>query len=405
LSQVYEELVLIHKLSAGMKISDSDQNYLKMACQSLTDIVNVEGIAILLEGESNGSLVRAAGSGLVEFDQTGKRLLLERLTAELKKGKEALLDSNAFSNFKYNWPENIQSIIAVPLYGKGRSESRMTGKTDTSHLIGLLVAVNRLDKPDFDSADIKLFNSVATNCAVFVENGRLFKDLKELFIGSLKALTSSIDAKDRYTHGHSERVASIARWLAEKYSEQEFLDQEQIHNIYIAGLLHDIGKIGISEVVLCKKGKLTKDEMKYIEKHPSVGSAILSQIKQMRDIVPAVLYHHERVDGKGYPSRLTGRDIPLAAKIIGLADSFDAMTSERPYRPAMSLETALDEIRNNLGTQFDEKVAMVFLNSDIYGLWETLQHKSNVSFAQKEFFETGADALEIIKDENSDAEI
>jgi HD-GYP domain-containing protein (c-di-GMP phosphodiesterase class II) len=281
----------------------------------------------------------------------------------------------------------------------------MPGKSDASCLIGILVAVNRLDKPDFDSADIKLFNSVATNCAVFVENGRLFKDLKELFIGSLKALTSSIDAKDRYTRGHSERVASIARWIAEKYSEFEFLDQEQIHNIYIAGLLHDIGKIGISEAVLCKNGKLTDDEMENIKKHPSIGAAILSQIKQMQDMVPAVLYHHERIDGKGYPSRLTGKDIPLAAKIIGLADSFDAMTSERPYRPAMKIEKALSEIKNNLGTQFDEKIGRVFLESNIYDFWESLQHKSAALFSEKEFIEAGENAVETVKIEDSNAKI
>jgi HD-GYP domain-containing protein (c-di-GMP phosphodiesterase class II) len=388
LSQVYEELALIHKLSAEMKISDSDQNYLKMACESLTDIVNVEGIAILLANESADKLVLAAGSGLVGFDEAGKTLLRERLIRELEQGREALLDSKAFSEFKYDWPENIQSIIAVPLYGRGHSASRPPGESDSNYLVGLLVAVNRLDKPDFDSADIKLFNSVATSCAVFVENGRLFNDLRDLFVGSLRALTSSIDAKDRYTRGHSERVALIAQWLAEKYSEREYLDREQIHNIYLAGLLHDIGKIGISEAVLCKKGKLTEDEMNCIKKHPSIGAGILSGIKQMHEIIPAVLCHHEHPDGNGYPNGLVGEGIPLAARIIGLADSFDAMTSERPYRPAMSIERALDEIRKNLGAQFDEKVGQVFLDSNIYNLWESLKNKNNVLLPEKEFAET-----------------
>ncbi len=391
LSQVYEELALIHKLSAGMKISDPDQNYLKMACESLADIINVEGIAILLAIESADNLVLAAGSGLVGLEEEeGKTLLRERLIRELEQGREALLDSNAFSEFKYDWPENIQSIIAVPLYGRGHSDSHPPGESDSSYLVGLLVAVNRLDKPDFDSADIKLFNSVATSCAVFVENGRLFNDLRDLFIGSLRALTSSIDAKDRYTRGHSERVALIAQWIAEKYSEREYLDREQIHNIYLAGLLHDIGKIGISEAVLCKKGKLTEDEMNCIKKHPSIGAGILSGIKQMHEIIPAVLCHHEHPDGNGYPNGLVGEGIPLAARIIGLADSFDAMTSERPYRPAMSIERALDEIRKNLGAQFDEKVGQVFLGSNIYNLWESLKNKNNVLLPEQKFTETDA---------------
>ena len=197
--------------------------------------------------------------------------------------------------------------------------------------------------------------------------------MKELFIGSLKALTSSIDAKDKYTHGHSERVAFISRWIAERLSGEDRLEEDQVHKIYLAGLLHDIGKIGIEEVVLCKKGKLTEQEFSRIRKHPSIGAGILRGIKQMRDIVSGVLYHHERIDGKGYPNGLTGEQIPLTGKIVGLADSFDAMTSKRTYRDAMSIEQALEEIERNLGTQFDEKIGRVFLESDVYRLWEVMQ--------------------------------
>jgi GAF domain-containing protein len=123
----------------------------------------------------------------------------------LDSGKEILLDSNVESPMKYEWPEKVESLIAVPL----RSSERT---------FGFMVATNVIDKPDFDSIDIKLFNSVANQCAVFIENGKLFSDLKELFIGSLKALTNSIDAKDQYTRGHSERVAFISRWIAERFA-------------------------------------------------------------------------------------------------------------------------------------------------------------------------------------------
>jgi HD-GYP domain-containing protein (c-di-GMP phosphodiesterase class II) len=236
-----------------------------------------------------------------------------------------------------------------------------------------MVAVNRLDKADFDSTDIKLFTSVASGCAVFIENGRLFNDLKELFVGSLKALTNSIDAKDQYTRGHSERVAIISRWIAERLAEHEPLDAEQIHRVYLAGLLHDVGKIGIDENVLRKNGKLTEGERECIQRHPAIGASILRGIKQMRDIVPGVLCHHERMDGKGYPSGLMADEIPLTAKIIGLADSFDAMTSKRVYRDAMTVTDALEEIRKGLGTQFDACAGRIFLESDIYHLWDLIQ--------------------------------
>lgn len=262
--------------------------------------------------------------------------------------------------------------------------------TGDSAVIGIMAAINRIDKPDFDSTDVKLFNSVANSCAVFVENGRLVGDLKELFIGSLKSLTSSIDAKDPYTRGHSERVAYVSRWIAEKVAVQENLEPEQIHRIYLAGLLHDIGKVGIDEVVLRKNGKLTKNELGDIKKHPSIGAGILSGIKQMRDIVPGILTHHERVDGRGYPNGLAGDQIPLMGKIIGLADSFDAMTSRRTYRNAMTIEEAIGEIRKGLGTQFDEKIGRIFINSDVYQLWDVIQNGVDEVYGRVSFAEYGA---------------
>jgi HD-GYP domain-containing protein (c-di-GMP phosphodiesterase class II) len=376
LAQTYEELVLLHRLSTNMKVTEADSNFLQMACDSLTEIVSVEGIAILLEKaiDDERQWVIAAGSGLIDMDEQTAAILHSRLTDDINSGKEALLDSEVDSSFRYDWPSRINNIIAVPLFGKEKAESHFAGKNKTCNsIMGFMVAINRIGKQDFDSTDVKLFNSVAGGCAVFIENGRLFKDLKELFIGSLKALTSSIDAKDTYTHGHSERVAFISRWIAEHLSERELLEEEQIHKVYLAGLLHDIGKIGIEEAVLRKTGKLTEQEFSRIKKHPSIGAGILREIQQMRDIVPGVLCHHERVDGRGYPNGLVGEKIPLTGKIVGLADSFDAMTSKRTYRNALTVEQALAEIERGLGTQFDEKLGRIFLESDVYRLWDIIR--------------------------------
>ncbi|OHB58968.1 MAG: hypothetical protein A2Y07_04820 [Planctomycetes bacterium GWF2_50_10] len=362
LAQTYEELVLLYKMSTSMKVTESDANYLQMACDSLTDLVNVEGIAILIE-KTIGNVKRpvlTAGSGLIDIDEKLANVLFDRLNEQVSMGKEALLDSEVDSKFRYSWPGRIKNIIAVPLYSNEK-------------VAGLMVAVNRLDKPDFDSIDVKLFNSVANECAVFIENIRLFTDLKELFIGSLKALTNSIDAKDQYTRGHSERVAFISRWIAEKLGEEEPLDEQFIHRIYLAGLLHDIGKIGISEALLCKNGALSDEERNQIKSHPAIGSNILSDIKLMADIVPGVLCHHERMDGKGYPGGLKGEEIPLIGKIVMIADAFDAMTSKRVYRNAMDIQKALSEMEKGLGTQFDEKIGRLFIKHAGYELWKILQ--------------------------------
>lgn len=396
LARVYEELVLLHKVGMNMRVTESDTNFLQLACDSLTDIVLVEGIAILLERYIDGErkLVIAAGSGLIDIDERMAAILYSRLIDEVAKGHEALLDSEVDAPFRFDWPESIRNIITVPLCTKENSDSGLChrARNDIS-VIGFMVAVNRIDKPDFDSTDIKLFTSVASGCAVFIDNGRLFRDLKELFVGSLRALTSSIDAKDQYTRGHSERVALISRWIAERIAERQPLDEEQIHKIYLTGLLHDIGKIGIDEHVLRKNGKLTPEEREYIQRHPCIGASILRGIKQMRDIVPGVLCHHERMDGTGYPDGLRGDEIPLTGKIVGLADSFDAMTSRRVYRDALSIEHALDEIRRGLGTQFDKMVGTIFLESDVHQLWGLIQDGCAEVYGATDLADYGANAV------------
>jgi putative nucleotidyltransferase with HDIG domain len=410
LAQTYEELVLLHKLSTNMKVTEPDANFLQMACDKLTEIINVEGIAVLLEKTVEGEkqLVLAAGIGLIDIDAQMAAVLRNRLAEEISGGQEALLDSEVDSPLKYEWSEHIKNIIAVPLWGKNKTQAQVRDISISqnkhkraepqdgpggSRIRGLMVAINRIDKPDFDSTDVKLFNSVANGCAVFVENGRLFKDLKELFVGALRALTSSIDAKDQYTRGHSERVAFISRWIAERLAEEESLKEEDIHKIYLAGLLHDIGKMGVDESILRKKGRLTEQEFDHIRAHSSIGASILSEIKQMRDIVPGVLSHHERVDGKGYPNGLVGEQVPLIGRIIGLADSFDAMTSKRVYRNAMTVTETLAEIEKGLGTQFDEKVGRAFINSDVYHLWDIMQDGFAEIYGGGDFAEYGTVAV------------
>jgi putative nucleotidyltransferase with HDIG domain len=194
-----------------------------------------------------------------------------------------------------------------------------------------------------------------------------------LMMGLLHALTSAVDAKDAYTCGHSERVALLSRRLAKEIA----LPESQVDRIYMAGLLHDVGKIGVPEAVLQKTGKLTPEEFDQMKRHPGVGARILSDIKQVEDIIPGVLHHHERYDGKGYPTGLSGQNIPLMGRIICLADCFDAMTSNRTYRRALPLEVALSEIRRCSGTQFDPKLAEAFLKISIEQFRELLaDHQS-----------------------------
>jgi putative nucleotidyltransferase with HDIG domain len=177
-------------------------------------------------------------------------------------------------------------------------------------------------------------------------------------MGLLHSLTSAVDAKDAYTCGHSERVAALSKMLAQQFG----LDDAQVERIYMAGILHDVGKIGVPEAVLKKPGKLTVEEFEQMKKHPAIGAKILQDVKQIQDIIPGVLHHHERFDGRGYPYGLSGHNIPLMGRIICLADCFDAMTSTRTYRKAMPLEVTLADIRRCSGTQFDPALTEAFLS-------------------------------------------
>ena len=179
-----------------------------------------------------------------------------------------------------------------------------------------------------------------------------------MFEQTAESLASAIDAKDRYTHGHSTRVASISRQIAERAG----LSEEECRKIYFSALLHDVGKIGVPDVIINKEGKLTDEEFEHIRQHPILGYQILSSIKQSPELSVGAHYHHERYDGKGYPDGLKGEEIPETARIIAVADAYDAMTSTRSYRKELSGEKTKEELRKGMGTQFDPKYAQIMLD-------------------------------------------
>lgn len=209
---------------------------------------------------------------------------------------------------------------------------------------------------EFGTYEAGLATTAASVLAAYARNASLFNDYKELLTGTIRSLVNAIDAKDSYTCGHSDRVALLSRRLAAAIG----FDSQKCHRIYMSGLLHDVGKIGVPDVVLNKAGKLTDEEFDQIKQHPVIGHEILRHVKNLNYVLPGVLHHHESIDGRGYPHGLKGDDIPLEARIIAVADAYDAMTSDRAYRAGMPTEKAESILKDGAGQQWDAELIKAF---------------------------------------------
>ena len=249
-----------------------------------------------------------------------------------------------------------KSMVCVPLRSKDR-------------VIGVLQALNKLDSvpsrpsrhawADFYETDLRLLQTLSNQVAIAVENSLLYTDLKRSFYETVQALAETIEKKDRYTGGHIKRVVKYSSIIARHLS----LTSEQIERIQLGALLHDIGKIGIEDKILKKHSHLDPEERRLMQQHPALGYDIMRRVQGLRDVIAGMRYHHERWDGNGYPLGLKGEEIPLIARIIAVADTYDAIISNRPYRKGFAPERAFDEITSNKCAQFDPVVVEAFVEA------------------------------------------
>lgn len=240
-----------------------------------------------------------------------------------------------------DWTD-VESLVGAPLKIRGTTRGFLVGYSLTKHR-------------RFNEGERKLLMTVANRTAAAIENAQLYEDLKSTFRQTIRGLASAIDTMDRYTRGHSERVAAYSQILAIKLG----LPPDQVEIVRQSALMHDIGKIGCV-LNLNKPGRLTAQEYEVFKKHPGYGKDILEPITFLQPLIPGVHLHHERWDGAGYPIGMRGQQIPIMARIVSVADTYDAMTSDRAYRKALPHDTAVQEIRDCSGSQFDPEVARSF---------------------------------------------
>lgn len=368
LENAARSMILEHKLD----------NLIKMVVRMLAQKVKVTHASILLHDKykdayiltlSRGSLRAKIPVGLTRMDKDDplirffkehkNRILFDSEAIVYKSAKEILNNGNNIEN-------KLKQMLSHVLYQMELLDTIICipGFFRDDLLVIILLGCKKNGK-DFKKEELSFLVALASNIAMAIKNAQLFKELEseldkkhQLFIRTTIALAAAIEAKDHYTHGHTTRVTNLSLEIARrlKQKDRKICDERFFENIRISSLLHDIGKIGVPEYILNKKGELTIGERNRIKAHPLIGVAILKPIKELEPSLVGVKYHHERYDGAGYPEGLKGEEIPLIASIISVADSFDAMTRDRPYRLALQKNDAITEIQRLSGRQFNPRI-------------------------------------------------
>ncbi len=338
------EALSLYKVSEAIAASLSLEEVIATVSDSAVNEIRADVVATWLEDGEGGYVERSVqqGAALPASLDPG-RLDRNVISTRLSRGEQLVEHGARAADLFELLPERaVSSIAIVPLKMRER-------------LIGWIGVISLTASKRFDEGQRKMLSIVASRAAAAIENARLYEDLQATFQQTIQSLARTIDKMDRYTAGHSERVAryavALAGWLG--------LSEDMTEIVRHSALMHDIGKVGCV-MNLNKPGKLTQEEYEIFKKHPVYGREILDPIKFLQPVIPGVHLHHERWDGRGYPLGLAGQEIPLIARIISVADTYDAMTSDRAYRRALPHEVTVNEIIRCSSTQFDPNVSGTF---------------------------------------------
>ncbi len=340
----------IEAIQTPLKTHD-EQNGLEQildAAEALLKPKAVNRISIMLLDEHREYLRIVAARGIpVEIVRSTRQPVTKGIGGYVvQSGKPFLCqDFGKFSSTieLTDYEQGIVSSLCVPVISK-------------ENVVGVLCASTHSRTQPLDDMDLSAFVILGHAVAATIQNSQLYQGLKNSYLPTIHALAKAIDVKDKYTFDHSEKIAKYAMAVADYFR----LSEGDKQDLYAAALLHDIGKIGVRDFVLFKPGKLTSEEYDEIKKHSVLGVKILEPLEGMKGVAKLVLYHQEKYDGTGYPYGLKGEEIPLGSRILSVVDAFHAMTSDRVYRKAMSVDWAKEELERFKGIQFDPKVVEAF---------------------------------------------
>ncbi|MCP4756400.1 MAG: GAF domain-containing protein [Proteobacteria bacterium] len=348
-----DEFRTLSRLSTILNSSLDQQSVRLRAMEAVVELLDCEtGSLYLIDEEKNELYFEVALGEKGEAVREIRLKIGEGVAGWVaQEGKSDLVPDTALDP---RWASRVDkkskfetlNMITVPVKNKNK-------------VIGVLQAINKRHGRNPSKFDLKLLESLSDQVAIALENARLYEEQKAMFKETAEAITTAIEKRDPYTGGHSKRVRDFCM-AAAKYMN---LPSKSVEWLELSAILHDTGKIGVDDKILRKPGRLTDDEFDSIKRHPGYGRDILRHVKSLEPIIPGMKMHHERYDGKGYPDGLRKSKIPLLARIINVADTWDAMTSDRPYRNGLSDDIALDELKKFAGTQFDPKVVKAFLTA------------------------------------------
>lgn len=363
---------IVHKLE--QKVGDLEQskklihNLLRMTGALMTSSRNIDDLLDLLVASMVNSLEAESGVVLLtDRDETKLKLQLKCTYGKNMEQLSAIAALNGAGPFEWVIREKRTLIVNGSLGASGFAPQKndvlfesilCTPLLFQRKFLGLFALINKKRGGKFNRDDQMLFETVANQAASVIQNAHLTFEAERAYFETIKALAKAVEAKDHYTCGHLQRVSDIAAEIAKAMA----LPEAEIQTIKNGALLHDIGKIGVSDAILLKPGKLTADEMRIMQTHAADGENIIAPLTSFKKLREIVRGHQEWYNGAGYPDKLRGEQIPLGARILSVADVYDALTTDRPYRGALSHETAVQIIRDETGTHFDPKVVEVFLN-------------------------------------------
>ncbi len=342
--RLYEELTMTYSLSSKLGSEMDVDTICRRVIEEADKMLSASNMSIMLL-DGNTDLLRTRYSIGIDAEIAQKFVAdcSSEFIGHVFRQGEPVTVCDIYRDCNFTLPYPAKSILCVPLVTDDKT-------------IGLLLASDKLSGEEFWSQELKLMGMLATETAASIRKAQLYENISNMFINTVESFATAIDAKDPYTYGHSRRVAKISVAICNELG----MAKKETKLVELAAYLHDIGKIGTPENILHKPGALQPEEFEKIKEHPAKGAAILSNISEFSEIIKWIKHHHEWYDGKGYPDRIAAEHIPIEARIITIADAYDAMTSDRPYRKGMPPLEVIKIMEGFTRSQFDPDILSAF---------------------------------------------